>query len=263
MKRAFLDTPEGQIHYCFGGSGEPLLLLHGTPRSVDDYLEVIPILVESRKVIAMDTIGYGDSYKPNKIPSIEDYAKTVILLLDALKIKKISIVGHHTGALIGIEVAAAYPERVEKLILSGPLYVDEDVRQIMKGLFKQWQVKEDGSHFTELWDYKKHWSPWAPPALLHRLVLDTVRAGEISEYGHYAVAKYDMKTRLPLVQCPTLIIWGSEDLTMFSIKNRPKVGEAIRQSKVVEIEGGTFLIMQQMPEKFAQLVLDSLSDPNI
>lgn len=263
MKRAFLDTPNGQIHYCLEGSGEPLLLLHPTPRSLDAYCEVMPILAKSRRVIAMDTIGYGDSYKPQTPPSIEDYAKTVLPLLNALHIKKTSIVGHHTGALIGIEVAAAHPERVDKLILSGPLYIDEKVKQLIEGMFKQWKVRADGSHCMELWNHFKErvrsQIGWASPSLIHRLVLDALKAGEIGEYGHWAVANYtNMKERLSLIQCPTLIIWGTRDLLRFPIENKPKVAKAIRRSKVVEVEGGTSLIMQQMPDKFGQLILDFL-----
>ncbi len=54
----------------------------------------------------MDTIGYGDSYKPNKDCTIEDYAQGAIELLDALGISKTSLVGHHTGAVIAIELAS-------------------------------------------------------------------------------------------------------------------------------------------------------------
>ena len=110
--------------HCFEGSGEPLLLLHATPRGVDEYLELMPLLAQGRRAIAMDTIGYGDSYRPGTQPTIEDYAGGVVSLLDGLNIDKASIMGRHTGALIAIvprvQVAAAHPERLDKLILYGP-----------------------------------------------------------------------------------------------------------------------------------------------
>ena len=64
IKRAFLDTEDGQILYRIGGEGEPLLLLHMTPRSSDEFREVMPILAQHRQVIAMDLMGLGDSDKP-------------------------------------------------------------------------------------------------------------------------------------------------------------------------------------------------------
>src|SRR5262249_33209711 len=64
VTRAFLDTPEGHIHYQTAGSGPAVLLLHQTPRSSDEYRDVMPILARDFRVVAMDTVGYGDSYKP-------------------------------------------------------------------------------------------------------------------------------------------------------------------------------------------------------
>ena len=64
IKRAFLDTDDGQILYCLGGKGDPLMLLHMAPRSSDEFLEVMPLLAQERQVIAMDLMGLGDSDKP-------------------------------------------------------------------------------------------------------------------------------------------------------------------------------------------------------
>ncbi|NER31478.1 MAG: alpha/beta fold hydrolase, partial [Symploca sp. SIO1C4] len=116
IKRAFLNTEDGQILYRIGGDGAPLLLLHMTPRSSDEFRELMPILAKNRCVIAMDLMGLGDSDQPPRVYSVADYAKTVIALWDELGIKKSSILGNLTGGYIAGEVAAAYPERVEKLI---------------------------------------------------------------------------------------------------------------------------------------------------
>ena len=89
MHRRFLDTPDGQIHYVTAGAGRPVLLLHQTPRSWDEYREVIPILARERRVIAMDTIGYGESYKPDRRCDIEDYARGAVALVDGLGIGSI------------------------------------------------------------------------------------------------------------------------------------------------------------------------------
>jgi pimeloyl-ACP methyl ester carboxylesterase len=54
IKRAFLDTEDGPIHYRIGGEGEPLLLVHMNPRSSDEFRELMPILAQKWRVIAMD-----------------------------------------------------------------------------------------------------------------------------------------------------------------------------------------------------------------
>jgi len=114
VRRGFVDTPEGQIHYAMAGQGKPVLFLHQTPRSWDEYRDVLPIVGERYWAIAMDTIGFGDSYRLTKEATVEDYGKGVIAFLDAMGIKRTSIVGHHTGGCVAVEVAATHPERVEK-----------------------------------------------------------------------------------------------------------------------------------------------------
>ena len=163
IRRGYAETPSGQIHYRVAGEekGNPVLLLHQTPRSSLEFLQVIPLLARHMKVYAMDTIGYGDSYKPKKICTIEDYARGAIEFLDALKISKISIVGHHTGAIIAMELATSYPERVERLVLSNGSYFDESKRESVKGRppIDYVEPKEDGSHLKELWNRRRNFYP--------------------------------------------------------------------------------------------------------
>jgi pimeloyl-ACP methyl ester carboxylesterase len=113
-------------------------------------------------VIAMDTIGYGDSDNPPRWYAIEDYARTVIMLLDSLKVEKAVVVGHHTGSKTAVEVAVAYPERVDKLVLLGPYYWEEDARRNgidQKGDWAEAEPKMDGSHLcicgTWTWPVKE------------------------------------------------------------------------------------------------------------
>ena len=271
MKRGFVDTPEGQIHYCFEGSGDPLLLLHPTPRGVDAYLELIPPLAKGSRAIAMDTIGYGDSYKPRSQPSIEDYAEGVVSLLDGLNIKTASIMGRATGSIIAIEVAAAYPERVDKLVLYSATYVDERVGRQIMDLTKdlEWRVREDGSHLTDMWNFVKEraltggWPQGPSLQFINRQVAAYLRAGEIfCEFGRNAVASYaHMGERLKLIQSPTLMISGIGDAPWVK-ESRPMFRKLIPRCKAVEIEANTDT-MTHTPDKIAKVVRDFLSNPGI
>lgn len=261
MERAFLNTKDGQIHYRIAGTGgTPLVLIHHTPGSSDVYREAMDIISNKRCVIAMDTIGLGDSDKPPRWYTIEDYAKSVITLLDSLSIPKAVVLGRHTGSKTAVELAAAYPSMVEQLILFGPFYWESKEQE--KGISQQgrWQpgeIKEDGSHLSEMWQ-----SGQEPDLELnHRRVLDTLKAGdETLHAGHWASAMYDQEKRLPLIKCPTLIIWGSEDIAQHHTINFHKRGiaEAIADCTVVEVQGATGTMSTVMPEKFAQLILDFL-----
>jgi pimeloyl-ACP methyl ester carboxylesterase len=267
MKRYFLDTPLGQVHYALAGSGDPLILLHQSPFCLEEYTEVIPLLSQDYGVIALDTPGYGDSEKPLKQPSIEDYAGTVNILMDTLKVEKASIVGHHTGAFIAIEVAASSPERVDKLVLSGPIYTDEAIRENALETFGQpWKIKEDGSHIIDQWNFWKEHDPALPPSLVNKMTTDWLRAGTpYSTWAYNAVFSYHIEERLGLIQCPTLILYGTDDLTTFgfSKEDEAKVGEAIQKSKTVYVEGGTFALAEMMPQVFSRLILAFLKDTSL
>ena len=94
MKRGYVDTADGQIHYVTEGSGNPLLLLHMSPRSWTLYRRMIPLLSSIRRVIAMDTLGFGNSDPiPSNYREISDYAQNVAHFLDALGIEKTDIWG--------------------------------------------------------------------------------------------------------------------------------------------------------------------------
>ncbi len=254
--RGFVNIGEGQIHYRYAGSGDPILLLHQTPRSSDEYLEVLPILGQRYRAIAMDTIGFGDSYKPKKTCTIEDYAKGVIAFLDSLGIPKVVLVGHHTGGVIALEVAAGYPERVEMLVLSAIPYVDEEERLRRRGkrMVDSYELKENGSHLLELWHGRQSFYPKHRPDLLMRFIADAIKAGGKIVEGHMAVSTYKMEDKAPLVECPTLVLCGTDDL--FSYPHMQRVARVIKNSKTLAIEGGTVAMVDQMPEAFAEAILD-------
>ena len=275
MKRDFLDTPFGQIHYATEGSGDPVLLLHQTARSMNEYAEVIPLIAKRYWVIAMDTLGYGDSDKPTKCPTIANYAEIVVMLIDKLGLSKTNIVGHHTGAYICIEVASTYPERVEKAVLSGPAptMYSENKNEIPK-LYEEWydcwknwlgkETKEDGSHLIRAWElFRKH-DPSLMSDRLNGRLLDYLKADVTGTYAYDALATYRMEERLPLIKCPTLILFGRNDFPSFGLGgNEEKVDEAIPRSKMLWVDGATYCFPDQLPEKFARLVLEFLENPGL
>ena len=260
MKRAFHDTPDGQVHYATAGAGPPVLLLHQTPRSWDEYREVIPILARERRVIAMDTIGYGESYKPPGRSDIEDYARAAIALLDGLGVSRTAVVGHHTGAVIAMELAASHPDRVERLVLSSCPYVDSadrDRRQRSGGhRVDHVEAKPDGTHLAELWQIRQSFYPKDRADLLTRFLADALRAGEKIREGHGACSRYRMEEKIGRIRCPTLVTWGTAD--PFAAPQGEVVARHIPGSRVSPIEGGSVAVVDEMPEAFANLVLEFL-----
>jgi pimeloyl-ACP methyl ester carboxylesterase len=263
MKRAFADLSVGQIHYaeCGEQHAKPVLLLHQTPRSWDEYRDVLPLLGRHFHAIAMDTIGFGESSKPPLAQdSIEHWAQIAIALADALGIARLSVVGHHTGAVIATEMAAAFPDRIEAAVLSAAPLVDADFRASHAGpvAIDNAVHFSDGSHLSELWRQRQPWYPVGDIDLLDRFMVDALKAGARAVEGHAVVARYVMETQLPLIRCPVLVIAPSADPHAFPHARR--LADSIAGSRYVEIEGGMVPLPDQMPERFAELVTDFLLD---
>jgi pimeloyl-ACP methyl ester carboxylesterase len=188
------------------------------------------------------------------------YARGVIQLLDGLFIERASVVGHHTGGVVAVEVAAEYPQRVEKLILSSTPYVDAENRELRKTRppIDEVEVKPDGSHLTELWQRRMPFYPKDRPDLLTRFVRDALGVFDRVEEGHRAVNKYQMEAKMPLIQAATLVIAGTED--PFSYPRMKPLAESIKNSRTAEIEGGMVPMVDQMPETFARVVMEFLEE---
>ncbi|MCS7002481.1 MAG: alpha/beta fold hydrolase, partial [Dehalococcoidia bacterium] len=126
MIRGFAATAKGQIHYRESGEGPPLVLVHETARSSDGFSEVMPYLARQFRVIAMDTPGFGDSYRPTESPGIAGYAQSILDFFDALGLQRPHLLGFHTGAAFAAEAAARAPDRVDRLVLCGCPDFDPD-----------------------------------------------------------------------------------------------------------------------------------------
>lgn len=263
IRRAFADLPVGQVHYaeCGDPQAAAVLLLHQTPRSWDEYRAVLPLLGRHFRAIAMDTMGFGDSTKPPLVQdSIERWAQAAISLADALGIARLSVVGHHTGAVIAIEMAAACSDRIEAAVLSAAPLVDADFRARHAGPVRIDNAVHlsDGSHLGELWRQRQPWYPAGDVDLLDRFLVDALKAGARASEGHAVVARYVMEARLPLIRCPVLVIAPTADPHAFPSARR--LANFITGSRYVEIKGGMVPLPDQMPQRFAELVMDFLLD---
>jgi len=258
QSRSFVHTALGHVHIVQAGprTGIPIVLMHQTPRSVDEFAEVIPLLAATRHVVAVDTPGYGCSDRPATQPTVADYAGVMVEVLDALGIPKAYFVGHHTGAIIAVELAAGHPERVAGVGLSGPVYTDAAGRAALLPFFKQWQPNPDGSHFTEKWNRLSQWTQ-AGPALVQRLVVDLFAAGGTSEFGHFAIAEYHMEDRLPLVKGPALVMQGVRD-SFCNADIRKHFLDAFSPTREVLIEDAGVFLPSEAPEAFVAAVNDFL-----
>lgn len=254
MKKGYVNLPGGQVHYREEGHGVPVLLLHQTAFDSDEYSDMLPILGRACRAIAMDSPGYGMSYLPEKPFEVEDYARTVRDFILALGLGKVTLVGHHTGAAIAVETAAAYPELVERLVSSGTPDFDPEVRRIrLEGNpFKPMVPTEGGSHLLEKWQRLQKFMPAAGPAGWNRFVIASLLAGARGEDGHRAVYRHIIEPRLHLIKCPVLLISGAQDTFARQVYETQK---KVSGSRVMIIEGADPMIAVEQPAKFAEAIL--------
>lgn len=260
IRRAFADLSVGQVHYavCGDAHAPAVLLLHQSPRSWAEYRAVLPLIGEQRLAVAMDTAGFGDSADGGVPASIAQWARVACELLDALNIAQADVVGHHTGGVVAIELAAAFPARVRSLVLSSTPYTDEPFRRAraQRPPIDEVAPSEDGSHLAALWQKRQGFYPAGRPELLEAFVLDALKVGHRVEEGHRAVASYRMEDRIGRVTQPALIVRATDD--PFAAPDAQELQPQLPQARIVDIEGGMVPLPDQMPEAFARTVLDFL-----
>lgn len=237
IRRAFLDLPDGQLHYRRAGpgpgpgrgTGTPILLLHASPGSSRQLEPLIAALAERYDVIAPDTPGNGDSTPlPIAVPTIADYAARLPALLDALGLDRVAVYGSHTGAAIAVELAILAPDRVERLILDGiglftPAQRDDQLARYAPAFTPD----RDGAYLIRAFQFCRDqylFYPWydrtraarrdsglRPAADLHAWLVEVLKAAETYPLAYHAAFAWDAVGRLPQVGRPMLLMAAADD----------------------------------------------------
>jgi pimeloyl-ACP methyl ester carboxylesterase len=272
MQRGYVEVPWGQLHYArwdpvhsqraeSGASGPgdgsggcrpgAIVLLHQTPRSFKEYLGVLPILGSRWSTVAFDTPGFGASDLPPGEESIEAYASGILAGLGALDLEQVVLVGHHTGALVGIEVAVRAPELLSGLVLSSaPLKTPEERRAALEGPgIDDVEVQSDGSHLSELWQKRASFYPKDRPELLNAFVADALLVADRVEEGHRAVNRYAVEERISRLKPPVLVLGARKD--PFAWPHVERWRQALPWAEFTEISEGMVPLPDQLPEAFA------------
>lgn len=230
IERDFVRIAEGQVHFraCGGGNGAagapPLIMLHAAPYSARTLEPLMREIAKSRRVIAPDLPGAGDSEPlAQAAPTIADYADALARTLEALEIETADIYGAHTGGTVGTELAIARPQRVRRLIIDGiGLYTPEFQAEIVANYAPEIAPDQTGSHIPWAWHFVRDhhfFFPWymrdaghripgglAPAETLHDNVVDLLKGIRTYHHAFRATFAHPKRERLPLVAVPTLFI---------------------------------------------------------
>jgi haloacetate dehalogenase len=229
---AVADLDDVSIRYRVGGSGPPLLLIHGFPQNHMMWNQVAPMLAERFTVVAADLRGYGGSSTPQTTPDHAPFSKRTmaldqVKLMAKLGFEQFAVAGHDRGARCSYRLAMDHPDVVTKLAILDIIptleaYDRADRRFGM--VYWHWFFLPQPAPMPEAalaGDVETGWmarscrasnaeafadfmAGWKKPSVLHGMVED-YRAGATIDYEH---DKADFgKVR---IQCPTLLLWGSQ-----------------------------------------------------
>jgi haloacetate dehalogenase len=237
FKSQDVQVRAARIHCRIGGSGPPLLLLHGCPQTHTMWHNIAPSLATQFTVIASDLRGYGDSSKPRGSANHDNYsframAADQVELMASLGFERFSAVGHDRGARVLHRMALDRPEVLERLALldilpTAHMYAHTD-RHFATRYWEWFFFTQDGDlpetllagnpeaflryEFGELIDNgvitPEAWSEYlrvlSNVADMHAMCED-YRAGAGIDLEHDAA---DAGRR---VQCPLMVLWGDQN----------------------------------------------------
>lgn len=237
IRRSFIDTDYGQIHYRIAGNPSdirPLICLHQSPKSSREFIEFLKLAADDRLVIAIDSPGHGESDVPNQSDAtIEGYAKTLWAALDTLSLGRFDLLGHHTGAKVAAEMAYQRPDDIENIVMVSALILTTEEREAFKSEFQPIPLDEEGTRFKHMWDKAMQYR--GPGVTLEQLafsVVENMRAGEAYEWGHQAAFNYTeaFAKRLPLLPHRITVLNPKDMLFDYT----PRVGNYLQNGEVID-----------------------------
>lgn len=291
VKRGYANLKRSctQMYYETMGSGDPVIFVHQCWWNNFEFEGVIPMVAKQYTVYSPDSLGFGFSPAAPNWFEFTDFTDSFIDFMDDLGIEKASFVGQHSGSLIMADLAARYPERVDKLIFGGLAIYEDSLRKakaarrdmiggnkmpytkslrpgdligLESGLL---QRKEDGSHFVEYWNEQYRENPDSK--------FEYIQRAAIANLLHYdkggrdminALLTFDLERVLPKVKQPSLQLVGDRDCVkppLFkTIKEAAdQLGSEINKIKIVE--GGGIMLYLDYPFECAEAILSFLADP--
>jgi pimeloyl-ACP methyl ester carboxylesterase len=259
IRRHYVDGVWGQVHVTETGGGAPLLLLHQSPLSGAMFLPAMPQLAAAGyRALALDTPGFGASDPPPAPQSIEAHADALLPVLDGLKLDRVHMLGHHTGASIAAAFAARHPGRVDRLILNGIALLNPEERAFFATFrFEPVVPRADGGHLTDAWAQRLQATPgWTDITAMHRHVATMLANPDRYFWAFEAVFAHDLAADLARITAPTLVLTNSgEDLFEAS-----KRAAATRPDwRLAALDGGTHDIVDEQPQAWASAVIDFLA----
>jgi haloacetate dehalogenase len=230
-----IDLDDVTLRVRHGGSGPPVLLLHGHPRTHATWHRVAPLLARKHTVVCPDLRGYGKSSKPKALPDHAAYSKRAmaadcVALMRKLGHERFAIVGHDRGAYVAFRAAMDHPQAIERVVVLDAVPIVEALERCNERFARLWWhwfffAQADKPERAILADpdtwyantaqkkelmgdeaYADYRSAVHDPDTVHAM-LEDYRAGLGIDRLH---DEADRRAR-KIIECPLLVLWALRD----------------------------------------------------
>jgi pimeloyl-ACP methyl ester carboxylesterase len=272
------------VHYLIGGSGTPLVLVHGLGSSAGvEFYYNLEALAGKHQVFGVDLPGFGKSDKPSLDYDMPFFIKTVADFLASQGLERVALMGVSMGGRIALGVALERPEVVSKLVLVDALGIGRPKARLayqmllMRGLGEltltgtahalrrmdprlirrlwAWYLRRPGSMDGVLTDQRiaDHGALLATPGY-RAAYLGSLRS--IAGMGRLKAGML-VSDSLQKLRMPTLLVWGRHD-HIFPARDAEAASAKIPSARLVVFEGSGHTPQMEEPDRFNQLVLEFL-----
>jgi pimeloyl-ACP methyl ester carboxylesterase len=254
------------LRYVRRGEGPTVILLHGIASSLYTWKDVLPVLAAHHDVIAMDLPGFGGSAIP-KEPSGELAVRSVLGLMDALSVRRASLVGNSLGGAIAVAVAARAPDRVDRLVLVDPAgynFASGDRPFVLRLAAGVPAVLADALPVRPLVSLSLrqvfHDDRLVTPDRVAEYVAPLRRPGATRVLRALLLRSDDLGFPgvVRQVHAPTLIVWGRYD-AWIPVRDAARFAADIPGSRVVLVEAG-HMPQEERPAETAALIAGFLGE---
>ena len=214
------------LHYQTHGNSrnKPLVFLHGWGQNMEMMRLVAEPLIDNYYIIMLDLPGFGLSEEPKNKVTLDDYVMTIKSLLDDLGIVKPILIGHSFGGKIALLYASKHP--TSKLIVFGSPFdaSDQSLSLKVKILKKIATIK----FLNDLAELMKNYIGSSD----YRSATPTMRKVLTSTINT------DLTNQVSKINCPTLIVWGSDDLAV-PLRKAYELEKLIKDAAVIVYQGAS------------------------
>ena len=240
IERRHVQVGSACIYYQVVGAGEPLVLIHGLSGSGRWWTRNVSPLAQQFRVHIVDLIGFGGSRDGHRFV-LNEAAAHLTQWLDQLGIERTSLIGHSMGGFIAADLAADFPERVDRLVL-----VDAAALPFGRGHLH---------HAVGL----AHGLRRLPVRFLPVLITDAWRAGPMTIlHAARELVTTDISPKLAQIRAPTLVVWGEHD-SVIPLELGRQLGERLPGARFTVIPRAGHNPMWDAPEAFNRVVVDFLA----